>query len=609
MRVEGHAPDYGGTMDKKAGSHRAKHAKRGANRAASGRHVEADGMNHEQPMVTPEPLQAVKEETSAGRAKANGLKNEQPVAILDPLQTVNRRKVLGLAAAGVAGGYALSEVAFPSVASAATTTEPGALAPAVVNLTDAPTIALDASSGNDFRVTIAASRTMGNPANPSDGQKIVLQITQGAPGSNTITWGNTFDFSSGLPQPTLSTTAGQTDLLAFIYNAAMGKWLLAAFVNGFNPTTTTTAPPPGTFRLFPSTSGPSSAVAYGGSFLAGVVFQVTTGGTWLDGFWWWVCASGQPTSSQKFALWALYNSGIGALVPAATVTSGPLTAGQWNFVPLAAPVPLAAGACYNVCTGFTGGFPDTNGQFGAGDAYSAGIVSGPLSAFSDQSGTLPAPFSMPQGLFGVAGTDPTVYMPSDGFESANFWMDLQVGTAPPAGTSYRLWPSYPMLPGVASISTVGYTVANEFRLSQSCTLDNIWFYSGPGAMALPTRCAIWNVGTQAEVAGTDNSSPPWSGSAGSGWVACAYSGVTLSPGDYKVAAFSPGGSPWFQLTPDYWANGGAGTNGITTGPLTAPGSSTATSPGQGTYNAGSWAYPLTGGTGENFWVDAEVTPS
>ena len=37
-----------------------------------------------------------------------------------------------------------------------------------------------------------------------------------------------------LPQPTLGTTAGQTDLLGFIYNARKGTWLLAAFVNGFN---------------------------------------------------------------------------------------------------------------------------------------------------------------------------------------------------------------------------------------------------------------------------------------------------------------------------------------------------------------------------------------
>jgi hypothetical protein len=151
--------------------------------------------------------------------------------------TLNRRMVLGLAAAGVAGGSVLAE-GFSSPALAATTTEPGAVAPAVVALADAPTIAVNASLGNDFRVTIAASRTMGNPANAADGQKIVFQITQGGTGSCTITWGSLYEFSSALPQPTLSTIVGQTDLLAFIYNAALGKWLFVAFVGQFYPAPT-----------------------------------------------------------------------------------------------------------------------------------------------------------------------------------------------------------------------------------------------------------------------------------------------------------------------------------------------------------------------------------
>ena len=50
-----------------------------------------------------------------------------------------------------------------TAALAGTTIESGALAPAVVDLTDAATIAVDASLGNDFRVTLGASRTMGEP--------------------------------------------------------------------------------------------------------------------------------------------------------------------------------------------------------------------------------------------------------------------------------------------------------------------------------------------------------------------------------------------------------------------------------------------------------------
>ena len=118
--------------------------------------------------------------------------------------------------------------------------------------------------------------------------------------------------------------------------------------------------------------------------------------------------------------------------------------------------------------------------------------------------------------------------------------------------------------------------------------------------------------TQSVVSGTDNTSPTWSGAAGSGWVACAYSGVTLPAGDYKVAVFYGGASDWFLFTTGYWGGGGPGANGIITGPLTAPSTSAATSPGQGTYHAASWAYPDTygnAGNGENYWVDVEVTPS
>jgi hypothetical protein len=538
----------------------------------------------------------------------------------------SRRKifkgVLGVAAAGAAGGSVLAG-ASPAAAAGGgvlarravalagvATVEQGALAPAVVALTDAATIAVDASAGNDFRVTIAGDRTIANPSNPTDGQKITLQVTQGAGGSSTITWGSGYEFSTGLPQPTLSTKAGDTDLLAFIYNQDKGKWLLAAYLNGFASTAITQ--PKGTYRLFPTTAGPASPVSYGGPFLAGILFEVTTGGTWFDGYWWWVCPSGQSTSAQTFALWEVYNRGVGALIPAATVTSGPLTAGQWNYVPLPTPVPLAIGACYNACTGFTGSFPDTNNQFGSGQPYSAGIVNGPLSAFSDQSGSLPAPFSMPQGLFSVAGTDPTANMPGVGSNSSSFWMDLQVDTSPPAGTSYRLWPNYPVLQSPSSVDTTGYTLATEFQLSGSCTLDKIWFYSASGAAALPSRCAIWDVSSQTVVAGTDNTSPSWSAGAGSGWVSCAYNGVTLPAGDYKVAVFSGGGSRWYLATAGYWGTGGPAAGGITTGPVTAPGNSAATSPGQCTYNAGSWGYPQTygnGGNGENFWVDIEVTPA
>ena len=154
-------------------------------------------------------------------------------------QVLSRRKVVkgvGVAAVGTAAGVVLANAAASPARAAgqATTVEQGALAPAVVHLADAATIAVDASLGNDFRVTVGGNRAMGNPANPANGQQIIFQVTQGSGGPFTITWGSGYEFSAALPQPTLSTTAGQTDLLGFIYNAAKGTWLLAAFVNGFS---------------------------------------------------------------------------------------------------------------------------------------------------------------------------------------------------------------------------------------------------------------------------------------------------------------------------------------------------------------------------------------
>jgi hypothetical protein len=150
------------------------------------------------------------------------------------------RRAFGVTAVLVAGGAALSGAFGSSRArgattlAAGTTVGQGAIAPTVVRLADAPTIAVDASLGNDFRVTLGTSRTMGNPANPADGQRLIFQITQGGAGPAGITWDSAYDFSPALPQPSLSAIAGHTDLLGFTYYAAARKWRLAAFVNGFS---------------------------------------------------------------------------------------------------------------------------------------------------------------------------------------------------------------------------------------------------------------------------------------------------------------------------------------------------------------------------------------
>jgi hypothetical protein len=373
------------------------------------------------------------------------------------------------------------------------------------------------------------------------------------------------------------------------------------------------------YRLFPTTSGPLGAASYSGNFIAGVAFEVTAGGCWLEGYYWWVPADGD-IGAQKFALWQLGDSTHYALISAATVTSDTLTAGQWTYVPLAAPLQLSIGAVYVACTGWSAehGFPVTDNQFGVGDSHSGGITSGPLTAFSAQSGTRPAPIGgMTQGVFSVSSTDPTVAPPEQGASATNFWMDVKVSDTFPAGYagSFRLWPNQPVISATTNADNFEQTFGTEFTLSEACALDRIWFYSPPDVApaALPTRCGIWEIASRSEVTGTDNNSPLWSGSAGSGWIACSYSGVTLPAGDYKVTVFASGGSTnFYQETEDYFGGGGPGADGISAGPLTAPGVAAAAPPGQSTYHHGAWAYPDTYDgpfNGQNRWVDVEVTPA
>jgi hypothetical protein len=402
---------------------------------------------------------------------------------------------------------------------------------------------------------------------------------------------------------------------------------------------------PTTFRLFPHTSGPKNPASYTGSFLAGVAFEVSTGGCWLEGFWWWVCDKHQSTKEQKFALWQAYpvdGNLQGRLIGATTVEDKKLRAGRWNYIALHKPVPLAISATYVAATGLKGSFPISKNAFGKKDKYHAGITNGPLHAYSDVTGTRPIPFGGSQALFSIAGNDPTKHMPNVGDgKSSNFWMDLQVTTKAPKGASFRLWPNYPVIP--FADAEVGdeleQSSGTEFWLSERCKLDRIWFYSPPGSTALPAQCAIFNIGTQGMVAGTHKTSPGWSGKPGSGWVSASYSGITLAAGKYKTAIYSPGGAPYFYETVYYFGNslkngapGPASAAGIGSGPLYSPnlakasdaaanGStgvpagtlvrSNSTYQQNNTSNPGQFLYPDSfdnKDNGENRWVDVEVTP-
>ncbi len=82
-------------------------------------------------------------------------------------------------------------------------------------LTDGATIAVNWANGNIQKVTLGGNRTF-TFANPIAGGRYLIELTQDATGSRTITL-PTIKWQGGTA-PTLTTTASKTDLIALFYD-------------------------------------------------------------------------------------------------------------------------------------------------------------------------------------------------------------------------------------------------------------------------------------------------------------------------------------------------------------------------------------------------------
>lgn len=106
-----------------------------------------------------------------------------------------------------------------------------------VALTDAATIATDASLGVYFRVTLAGNRTLGIPTNPADGQTILYEFIQDGTGTRTLTLTTTgtgcFALGTDIASVTLTTTASKRDYMICKYNSTLAKWVVLGFVKGY----------------------------------------------------------------------------------------------------------------------------------------------------------------------------------------------------------------------------------------------------------------------------------------------------------------------------------------------------------------------------------------
>lgn len=105
----------------------------------------------------------------------------------------------------------------------------------VVALTDAATIATDASAGNRFTVSIATGRTLGVPTNAKDGDLRTWEIKNTSGGSVNLTL--TITTGGWVPMETVEGTpvpvgpavnpipAGEVLILVCYYSASQAGWL------------------------------------------------------------------------------------------------------------------------------------------------------------------------------------------------------------------------------------------------------------------------------------------------------------------------------------------------------------------------------------------------
>jgi hypothetical protein len=98
-------------------------------------------------------------------------------------------------------------------------------------LTDAATIATDASLGRHFRVSIGADRTLGAPTNPTDAQRTLWEITaSGAQRVITLATGSSgsFELTAGISAST-AIASGKTAFIAAVYNSSRARWSVLSY--------------------------------------------------------------------------------------------------------------------------------------------------------------------------------------------------------------------------------------------------------------------------------------------------------------------------------------------------------------------------------------------
>lgn len=110
---------------------------------------------------------------------------------------------------------------------------PGSVTYRVFDATWAANLLVSWSDYDLFRGELEGPNTLLTFTGASDGQRVILELTQDGIGNRAVTWPVNIRYGSFLGSVVLSTDPGLTDKFGFMYNAALDVYDLMAFAKGF----------------------------------------------------------------------------------------------------------------------------------------------------------------------------------------------------------------------------------------------------------------------------------------------------------------------------------------------------------------------------------------
>lgn len=171
---------------------------------------------------------------------------------------------------------------------------------------------------------------------------------------------------------------------------------------------------------------------------------------------------------------------------------------------------------------------------------------------------------------------------------------------------YRLWPATNG-PATPDTDPTDYTLGVEFEVTSAADLIAYYFWHASGQGGGTKDFRTWSVTTAttgSAVSGTDASNGAWTAGA---WnrVPLA-SPVALTPTQRYRAGIAFTVANGYSSTANYWSSG-AGSAGITNGPLYAPNNADSVGARQSPYvDVGTPTYPSLTFNASNYWLDVEV---